>query len=88
MDDDFATSTVAVLSSLNYFHDGPCRNYLSQVLKSPCTVNFLRFSFERISSRFLGASNLRNETSSSYSSNKSGRFWSMGFDVSFGSTFR
>jgi hypothetical protein len=39
MDDDFVTSIIAALSSLNYYYDGPCRNFLVQALKSSCTVS-------------------------------------------------
>ncbi|UJR13273.1 hypothetical protein I4U23_000293 [Adineta vaga] len=38
MDDDFATSAIVALSSLNYYYDGPCRQFLAQALKSPCTA--------------------------------------------------
>ena len=41
MDDDFVTSAIVALSSFNYYHDGPCRNFLVQALKSSCTVNIL-----------------------------------------------
>jgi hypothetical protein len=38
MDDEFATSAIVALSSFNYYYDGPCRAYLTQALKSSCTV--------------------------------------------------
>jgi len=38
MDDEFATSAIVALSSFNYYYDGPCRVYLTQALKSSCTV--------------------------------------------------
>jgi len=41
MDDDFVTPAIVALSSFNYYHDGPCRNFLVQALKSSCTVNIL-----------------------------------------------
>ena len=43
MDDEFATSVIAVLSTLNYYHESPCRSFLMQSLKSSCTVRFLFF---------------------------------------------
>lgn len=38
MDDEFATSVIAALSTFNYYHDSPCRTFLMQALKSSCTV--------------------------------------------------
>jgi hypothetical protein len=38
MDDEFVTSAIVALSSFNYYYDGPCRAYLTQALKSSCTV--------------------------------------------------
>jgi len=38
MDDEFATSVIAVLSTLNYYHESPCRSFLMQSLKSSCTA--------------------------------------------------
>ncbi len=38
LDDEFATSAIVALSSLNYYYEGPCRAYLMQALKSSCTV--------------------------------------------------
>ncbi|CAF0773989.1 unnamed protein product [Rotaria sordida] len=38
MDDEFATSAIVALSSFNYYYESPCRTYLMQALKSPCTA--------------------------------------------------
>lgn len=51
MDDEFATSVIAVLSTLNYYHESPCRSFLMQSLKSSCTVRFLFFIL--FSSKYL-----------------------------------
>ena len=38
LDDEFATSAIVALSSFNYYYDSPCRVYLTQAMKSSCTV--------------------------------------------------
>lgn len=43
LDDLFVTSVIVALSSFNYYHEGPCRNFLVQALKSSCTVIILNW---------------------------------------------
>ena len=53
MDDEFATSAIAALSTFNYYHDSPCRTYLMQALKSSCTVFSSSLNTKQLENPFL-----------------------------------